>query len=429
MRKILVGLIAAMMLFAFVACDNSTNANFGNSVVTKIEVTSAAPSIFVGDTVAESSLTVVGTYLDGSTFTVPESDFTFTQTPAANLKDVNSGELTTIGTVSYDGYSYGGSVDNAVVEGYVYSVDKLVVEGPSTPESYYYIFDTAATFTSEYNAANYTVTAQALDEDDNVIYSRELVYVADEDATGTFVADATSEYKVTPEKTASSATPGAGTLKFERNSKYTAVGSSNTAAAVTEPIACQADRVVRITVSAKEGTEFIAGTALSTITSNATTNFEAKNIYQSGYEAPLTTFSVAFDAAIQAADELPVAGSTVTVTASSGTLTATTPITTIANYITSFEAAYTNGKVVKPGDSLVRDYVTISNVEWANKTVGAPDGFTATFALSREDMPSTVATNGSWTYVVTLTNPEAAKEAPYAYMTVNAGTTTSPAEN
>ena len=427
-KTILVGLIASMMLFAFVACDNSSNVGLGNSVVTKIEVTSEAPSIFVGDTVAKSSLTVVGTYLDGSTFTVPESDYTFTQNAAASLTDVNSGELTAIGTVTYTGFNYSGQPLSADVEGYVYSVDKLVVEGPDTPESYYFIYDSTATFTSEYNPANYTVTAQALDDEDNVLFSRELTYVADEDATATFAADSTSEYKVTPAKTASNAIPGEGTLKFERNSKFANVGGSNTASAVEEPIACQLDTVARITVSVKDDAEFIAGAALSTVTGTPTTYFTAKSIYQSGYEADLATFSIAFDAAISATNELPVAGSTVTVTATSGTLTATTPITTIANYITGFTASYKSGATVKPGESIVRDNVTISGITWENSTVGAPSGFTPAFTLSRNDMPSTVATNGSWTYVVTLTNAEAAKEAPYAYMTVNAGTTTTPAD-
>lgn len=422
-KSILIGALAALMLFAFVACDGNSSVGMGNSVVTKIEVTSDAPSIFVGDSVEESSLKVVGTYLDGTTFTVPESDFTFT--PESSYADVNSGEETDIGSVQYTGFSYGfNNVDLvADVKGYVYSVDKLVVEGPATPESYYFI--DKDTCTTDFNAGNYVVTAQALDDEDNVLFSRELVYVADDDPDTLFKEASDSEYKVSITVTGDKV-PGAGTLTFARNSKFTAVGGSNTAAAVEEPIACQLDTVKSISLSAKEGYEFFAGAAIENIV--ASEAFEGKEIYQSGYEKDLTISAVIFDAATQAAKKLPSAGSLVTVTTTSGTLTASATFTTIANYITGFEATYTG--TVEPGDSLVRENVTIDpeKIVWKNTTVGAPEGFKPAFALSRNDMPSTVATNGSWTYVVTLTNAEAAKEAPIAYMTVSAGTTTTPAD-
>ena len=414
-KSILIGVLAALMLFAFTACENNATTGVEQLVVTKIEVTSEAPSLFAGEAYDEEGLTVVATRLDGTTFEVPESDYTFTKAAKVEAKD---GELTTVGSVSYDGYTYGNKVKAANVEAYVYTIDKLVAEG--SVATYYFIYDSAATVTSDYNASAYTVTAQALDDDDNVIYSRALNYVATEDASWT--ADTDSEYKATATVTTTGAA-AQGTVKFELNGD---LATSNASAEAAEVNALyQLDVAQSVSVAVKDDVEFIAGNTITADDEKA--NFTVTRSYISGYSEEIESddFSLAFDVSGSALTTYPEAGSSVTVTATVEELKGTTTVSTIANYIKSFTAEYKGSAAVtvKPGEKLVDEFITI-NPSWAGTV--KPEDFEATYTISdNATMPATVAENGSWVFTVTLTNAES--KADPAYMTVNAGATTTPA--
>lgn len=424
MKKVFIGVLVALMLFAFVACDSNSGATLGNTVVTKIEVTSDEPSIFVGETVEKSSLTVVGTYLDGTTFTVPESDFDFAQTSVADIKGKDSGELTDIGSVKYTGFSYGGNNAQLIdsVKGYVYSIDKLDVEGPATPVSYYAaVSGTSAVLRSAYDASAYTVTAQALDENGDVVYEKELTYVAKGNAS--YVPADKSEYFVSCGTTVSgSSVSGEGELVFGLNGALKTANSS--VANVTEKIVLQDDFVNSITVEAKENAEFFAGSAATKYTTAIGTYFEGTAVYASGYEETFVPSSVVFDPAGLSSGNLPAANNSITVTANYGTKQTTCSVPVIADYITSFKASYGNN-TVKPGESLHEELITVSDVKFASGA-STPSSFVADPVVANPTLPSGLATNGTYTVVVTLGNAEAAKKNPIAYMAVKAGTTTTP---
>ena len=409
-RTILIGVLAALMLFAFTACENNTTTGVEQLIVTKIEVTSEAPSLFSGEDFDDSALTVVATRLDGTTFDVPASDYEFTAVTAT----AKEAELTKVGTVKYTGFSYDGAEPTADVEAYVYTPDKVVVEGDVA--SYYYTTANAAT--SAYDAKAYTVKLQALDTDNTtVIYERELNYVADEDSSWTATAD--SEYSVTvktPAQVASANVAGKGEITFT-----SAIGSNLTA---SKTALFQLDVAQGITVAVKDDVEFIAGDTIDKTAEEA--NFTVTRNYLSGYTEDVDAADFALKFTVSGSDltTYPAAGSSVTVTATVGDFEAETTIGTIANYIKSFTAEYTDEKTVKPGEKLVDEYVEITPV-WACDEA-KPADFEPTYTISNDaTMPSTVAESGSWVFTVTLTNAES--KADPAYMTVNAGATTSPA--
>ncbi len=412
-RTILIGVLAALMLFAFTACENNTTTGVEQLIVTKIEVTSEAPSLFDGEDFDDSALTVVATRLDGTTFDVPASDYEFTAVTAT----AKEAELTKVGTVKYTGFSYDGAEPTADVEAYVYTPDKVVVEGDVA--SYYYTTANAAT--SAYDAKAYKVKLQALDTDNTtVIYERELNYVADEDSSWTATAD--SEYSVTvktPAQVASANVAGSGTVEFK-----SAIGSNLTA---SKTALFQLDVAQGITVAVKDDVEFIAGDTIDKTAEEA--NFTVTRNYLSGYteDVDASDFTLEFTVSGSGLSTYPAAGSSVTVKAKVGDFEAETTISTIANYIESFTAKYgtspSYAEVVKPGDALVDEYVEITPV-WAGTT--KPADFKPTYTISdNATMPSTVAESGSWVFTVTLTNAES--KADPAYMTVNAGATTTAA--
>ncbi len=416
-KSILIGVLAALMLFAFTACENNATTGVEQLVVTKIEVTSEAPSLFAGEAYDEEGLTVVATRLDGTTFEVPESDYTFTKAAKVEAKD---GELTTVGSVSYDGYTYGNKVKAANVEAYVYTIDKLVAEG--SVATYYFIYDSAATVTSDYNASAYTVTAQALDDDDNVIYSRALNYLATEDASWT--ADTDSEYKVTATAPAKDEA-GSGKVKFELNG---ALATDNASAEAAEVNALyQLDDVESVSIALKDAeTEFIVGDTIASKYDmvDGTSLFTVTLNYVSGYTADSAAFTLAFTNASDVAQTTVPAGSmTVTATDTVSKLKASLTVNTTDNYIKSFTATYAADATVKGGEKLLKDLVTIMP-SWAG--TATPSTFEATFTVSDNDgtMPETVADGKTWAFTVTLTNAESKAEPAVLVVTAGEKTTT-----
>ena len=193
---------------------------------------------------------------------------------------------------------------------------------------------------------------------------------------------------------------------------------------VTEKIVLQDDFVNSITVEAKENAEFFAGSAATKYTGAIGTYFEVTAVYASGYEETFVPSSVAFDPAGLSSGNLPAANNSITVTANYGTKQTTCSVPVIADYITSFKASYGNN-TVKPGESLHEELITVSDVKFASGA-STPSSFVADPVVANPTLPSGLATNGTYTVVVTLGNAEAAKKNPIAYMAVKAGTTTTP---
>ena len=77
-KTILVGFIAALMLFAFVACDNSV----GYKVPTGITVSAAKTEYLVGEPLDLNNFTATVAYSDGTEGTIPGSSLSYTTVPS-----------------------------------------------------------------------------------------------------------------------------------------------------------------------------------------------------------------------------------------------------------------------------------------------------------------------------------------------------------
>ena len=417
-KSILIGAIAALMLFAFVACDNS-GATVESKVITQIEVTSEVPSLFKGEDLSASDITVVATALDGSTFTVPAADLDVDVDTEATTVKADSGEATKIGTVTYKGFSYGSTAPvTADVKAYVYTMDNIKVTGPATPATFYVVKpSTEIEFHTEFDPAAYVVTAEAIDDEDSslVLFSRELVYSE---------TAAESEYSVAIAKDDANLTAGAGKITFTANTAFGTVSGKDVA------IICQVDRVVSATLEAKDDVKFIAGDAAATYANG--TYFDVAVTYASGYSEELTSgYTIAFDNSGLVGANLPAVGAAAS---ASATITGTTVktntevVNTSANYITSYTASYKESKTVKEGEKVVKENVEIKPV-WKVESL-KPATFNPTFTISDNDgtMPS-IAVGEKYVFTVTLTNVEAADAEPnYALLTVPCGASTTAAD-
>lgn len=413
-KSILIGAIAALMLFAFVACDNS-GATVESKIITQIEVTSEVPSLFKGEDLSESDITVVATALDGSTFTVPASDLTVVvDTDGADVK-VDSGEATKIGTVAYTGYNYGSLTPvTADVEAIVYTMDNIKVTGPATPAAFYFVQPTtgaAVKFHTEYDPSLYTVTAEAIDDEDGttVLFSRPLVYSK---------TAADTEYSVEiAKKTANAATSEAGTITFEVSTAFGSVASQSV------EILCQPDNVKSVTLAVKDGKKFVGGVAATTY--EKAEYFDATAVYESGYTEAITdTYSIAFDQSSLTQDsKLPAAPGAATVSATYKNVKSNVvTVTTVSDYIVSYTASYTESATVKATEKVQKDLVKF-DITWASGAT-TPSTFKPSFTISDNDgtMPNIT---GSYVFSVVLTNTEAADATTkYALLSVPVGSVT-----
>lgn len=126
-KGILIGVLAALMLFAFVACDNSTPVN---KTIEGLEVTTSKTDYFVNQTFDPSTVSVLVRYTDGSTAPVNAS---------LKVDGVTDGKLSsakqytvtaTYGYVITDGY-FGQSASQNQVTGTTtitaYEIDSIAV--------------------------------------------------------------------------------------------------------------------------------------------------------------------------------------------------------------------------------------------------------------------------------------------------------------
>ena len=103
MKKVFIGVLAALMLFAFVACDNSSSSGL-DQVVVSISV-SGTPTYFAGETADIEDYTVTATTLGGSTFTVEEADLSWVGTHVAAV-GTEEGATVAVGQIVYTGTAY-----------------------------------------------------------------------------------------------------------------------------------------------------------------------------------------------------------------------------------------------------------------------------------------------------------------------------------
>ncbi len=397
-KSILIGVLSALMLFAFVACDNNSAAGL-NSMVTGLSVTSAAPEYFVGETPSIDDYTIVATRLDGSTFTVSadEIDVDFTATTTASEETPVA-----VATAAYNGITYG-DIKPVTLTAYVYTLDQISVAGPEGLSASYYGLPTDETF----NKAAYTVTAEAVDEadDDAVLFSR------------TLSAD---EYAVSAAMVTSNATSGDANITF--------TADYGTSVTDVVKVMIYEDYLTDISVAAKDDVEVIIGDTPKS--SSPADFFDITGTYVSGKTAPITAdgtnvkISWAENALKDGKFTSAAATAQVTTTINGAAVTRSASITPVKDYLESFTASYNrsvyvNGSVDAAG-------VVIGTQTWASggstpvtegveaidtsdvlvngqASVQVPAGLSAT-----ETFPVSVTINGqaqapAYTIVVTLT--------------------------
>ena len=175
-KSILIGVLAALMLFAFTACDNTATTGFDQAV---ISITAeGTPEYFVGDEVSVSDYTVTATRFNGETFTVDPADLKLDAKALALVPSTGkSGDTVAAGTITYTGYTYPNVTPKAEVEAVAYVLESIVVEGPENVAYYGVPTITAANAEADetkgqFKVSDYTVTGYAKDE----AYSRVLSY-------------------------------------------------------------------------------------------------------------------------------------------------------------------------------------------------------------------------------------------------------------
>ena len=365
MKKVFIGVLAALMLFAFTACQNENPMAGISDLVTKIEVTSSVNSYFDTElAAAEKDITVVATRVDGSTFTVPENQYDY---EPVELVTANDGEeAIVIGTVEYTGSTYSNASVSAPVYGYVYDVVDLTIKAPATAETYYGI-PSDKTF----NKSAYTLTVVSKDgEDDEPLYSKVL---AADDYTVSFGESQTGDVTVT--------------FTYD----------AETAKTATAKIVVLEKYLESIKVSVKAGVEAIIGD----VAEAANTYVDVVGVYSNGEESALSTATVKWDETTLSNDEtgkkFTSTDAVVVVTAKGGLnntdITVRTPIDTIADYVTDYS-------VTVPSKQL---YATtqISNTEFVLGSVTWKSGEANGLAgITKDDLQKSLLINGGTTVTV-----------------------------
>lgn len=365
MKKVFIGVLAALMLFAFTACQNENPMAGISDLVTKIEVTSSVNSYFDTElAAAEKDITVVATRVDGSTFTVPENQYDYEPVKSVTANDGEKALV--IGNVEYTGSTYSNAPISAPVYGYVYDVADLTIKAPATAETYYGI-PSDKTF----NKSAYTLTVVSKDgEDDEPLYSKVL---AADDYTVSFGESQTGDVTVT--------------FTYDAESTKTA----------TAKIVVLEKYLESIKVSVKAGVEAIIGD----VAEAANTYVDVVGVYSNGEESALSTATVKWDETTLSNDEtgkkFTSTDAVVVVTAKGGLnntdITVRTPIDTIADYVTDYS-------VTVPSKQL---YATtqISNTEFVLGSVTWKSGEANGLAgITKDDLQKSLLINGGTTVTV-----------------------------
>lgn len=408
-KSILIGALAALMLFAFVACDGSGSASaLEENIITGLAVTSDVPTVFKGETIEEDDLTVVATTVAGTTRTLSSDEFTFTPNYSMTSEDETledkEDKSVIVGYVTYDGYSYTDTSGiRAEVKANVYTLDKIAVTAPSTPQTYY-----TGWADQKVDYTPYTVTGTALGENDVILYSRALV--------------AEDEYTATLSGTD---TAGKGTLTFK---PVSALDSDSAVAAATTSVIVRTDKVDSVVLATKSSYEVIAGTAVPTSKADLEKIFDVTVNYISGKTEsyPATGVSIDFTGTVAGSTSTQVMPSNGSVSAKakySGVESNSVSVQITPNYVKTFTATYKTGKVVAAGDSVVNGNVEVTATSWAADNGTKPTGDLA-FTVHDPVMPD-LEEGAEWEFMVTL---DAYPQAGFVMMPVEVGAETSEAE-
>lgn len=184
-KSILIGALAALMLFAFVACDGGT-ASAADRTIVAISVTDGPTEYFGGESIDLEDYTVMATQVNGDTVPVEAKYLSLDKNTVTAPADNSAVEPGVIATVTYNGpfmATYGLQAD---ITASVYKMTGIDVEVNADQPTYY-----VGSATKDI-AEDYTVTAYAV-QDDEVVYEKVLT---------------TDEFKATPDSSKVTATTG-----------------------------------------------------------------------------------------------------------------------------------------------------------------------------------------------------------------------------
>ena len=410
-KSILIGALAALMLFAFVACDGNSGATtLEDYVVTDITVTSEIPTYFKGQKADASLVTADITTLAGTTRAASEKELNVTLDTNVTETSDKTGEPVKIGTVKFAGFAQDDLSTPADVMAYVYTLDEIKVAGPQELETYYVKNgDTDAMASTKVNVSEYTVTGNALDDKTGaVLYTAELVYDAKEDGS----ADTDSEYTVSFPTTGIAV--GGAKLTFKAATALSATATDDFDIILVE------DALESLALDVKPGVKIVDG--CKWVSGDNTANdanigqselFTVTATFKSGVVEENYTATVSFDNI--GSDNTFVGGRSYAATVKVGEISTQQIVNVGEREISKITATYTSGKVVKPGEAIDNEYVTIK-ADWLYGL--AKEGWEATsFTVSNNGvMPDYIATTGSYPFAVSIPEFDG-----YAFMTVSAG--------
>ena len=378
-KSILIGALAALMLFAFVACDNSTATGF-DQLVMSISVT-GTPTYFVGEEADLSDYTVTATTFAGSTFTVDSEDLSWASaTHKAALGDEEEGSTVTVGTIKYDGLTYSEPV-TAEAKAVVYTLDKFEVVGPASAEVYYGVPEL-----KNFNYTAYKATASALDDNDAVLYSREIANATEEAPKGYTVALTKGESETI---TSSTDYTGAATATF------TYLEETDTADLIIQKNYIESFEVKVANAEAPVIIGAVAGDAEDWITVTAT--------YANGHKGAVTASADNTKWADGALDDKEEHKDAPVFTSNDASIVVTLPtgrtgvateksisLDPVTDYVTEFKVTYDTSKAVTAGRSLYAADFGLTEVTWASTKKGNEN----LAEIKVEDLQKAVKVNG-----------------------------------
>ena len=382
-KTILIGLMAAMMLFAFTACENNAPATELTNPVVRLYQDNEVEYL-VNEVPAAEDFVIMGQRADGSVFQISADDI--------SLSSVSTGAAGDDQTVAKATYDLGVYADPISLTATVYAVEKVEAEYNGASFDQYY--------------AGYTSTEPEDGRLANDVFHKSQYTVTvtyDTDQTRTLAAD---EYLVTTIADTAVTEKATATIALDLNKdgKQDDAASEDAKTATVDDLVIVSDPLESLSIALAEkadGTvrEFYAGKEAGTA---VPADFEVTGHYTSGKEIVETKATVAYDTTTLTDNtDFPASGS-FTVKATVGTVTATQSFAVTQNYIKSFE--------VKVAASLPAGAIVdaeASNVSWASGS--APEGVTTyTVISSPSSMPVTAVPGNSYAFTFSLQGyPEA----------------------
>ena len=410
-KSILIGVLAALMLFAFTACDNTATTGFDQAV---ISITAeGAPEYFAGDEVSPSDYTVTATRFNGETFVVSVEDLKLKDGSTVGTPTDN-GDVVSAGTIVYTGFTYLGEEVSTGVEATAYKVDAINVVVNADQLTYY-----KGSSTKNLND-DYTVTAYALDADKEVLFERQLASDEFTIESANITTDAFSK-------------TGKADLTFKVGSATPAAiedGENTASLIVMEDYLESFDFEVMgegaTTKYAIEGATITAAANYIEVTyTMASGNVVKSTDDDISTDYPKATSTAAWNAEVTVGGSAPSKFEegktyTITVTAKVGAdekeSTVSKTVNAEQNKVVSFTVTMTGSEAIEAGSEISVDDVTKVEATWADTTVGAVEGVTPAVLL--ENVVMTVNGAEADTYTVPANYP-AGTELPVAFSLKN----------